>query len=194
MKKIFLFVLVCLFLLCLGAAASYLHENYHKTPESALEELRQQTDGHVLNLPMNDLVLLIEENGDMAIAFMEVERLFNLYKDFEVIPTPLNIYRSDLENEIPYAIGPWYLEVTFGLIKNEKVAYTAHGSTVRKDNASPVYGVEDVLSDTDLSEVKVWFITSRSTSQVDVENKVFFLNEKKEPIEMDNKEFSAEND
>ncbi|WP_223638843.1 hypothetical protein [Planococcus sp. 4-30] len=194
MKKIFLFVLVCLFLLCLGAAASYLHENYHKTPESALEELRQQTDGHVLSLPMNDLVLLIDGNGDVAIAFMAVERLFNIYKDFEVIPTPLNIYRSDLDNEIPYAIGPWYLEVTFGLIKNKKVAYTAQGSTVRKDNVSPVYGVEDVLSDADLSGVKVWFITSRSTSQVDVENNVLFLNEKREPIKMENKEFSAEND
>lgn len=193
MKKILLYMLLSLFLVSLGVATSYLHANYHKTPEGALRELKQQTDAQILNLPMNNLVLLIDGNGDIAVAFMKVERLFNLYKDFEVIPIPLNIYRSDLENEIPYAIGPWYLEYTFGLIKNEKVDYTVHGSTVRKDNVYPVFGVNDILSDADLSGVKVWYITSRTTAPVDVERNVLFLNEKKELLETNNKEFTAKN-
>lgn len=193
MKKIIFSILISLSLVGLGIIAHYIYTNYHKNPESALQELRQQTDAHILELPMNNRVLLIEGNGDIAVAFMEVERLFNLYKDFEVIPTPLNINRSDLENEIPYATGPWYLEFTFGLIKNDHVEYTAQGTTVRKDNVTPVFSVEDILNDVDQSGIKVWYILSGSSSPRDLESKVLFLNEKKELIEMEGKEFSAEN-
>lgn len=194
MKKIILLILLSLSLVGSGAGVYYIHTNYHKTPESALEELRQQTDAQILELAKNNLVLLIEGNGDVAIAFMEVERLFDLYKDFEVIPTPLNIYRSDLENEIPYATGPWFLEFTFGLIKNNHVEYTAQGTSIRKDNVTRVFSVEDILDDAEQTGIKLWYISSGSSSPRDLESKVIFLNEKKELIEMEGKDFSTENE
>ncbi|MGO1059185.1 hypothetical protein ACTL32_08670 [Planococcus sp. FY231025] len=189
MKKIMLFILVGLCLVSLGTTAYYIYTNYHKTPESALAELRQETNAQILNLPKNNLVLLIDEKGDVSIAFMKVERLFNLYKDFKVFPTPLNIYSSDLNNEIPYATGPWYLEFTFGLVKNHKVGYTALGSTVRKDNVSNVFSVEDVINDADQTGVKVWYISSGSSSSADLKSKILFLDEDKETLEIGKKDF-----
>jgi hypothetical protein len=189
MKKIILSILVGSCLVGLGTAAYYIYTNYHKTPESALEELRKQTNAHILTLPMNNLVLLIDEKGDVSIAFMEGERLFNLYKDFKVFPTPLNIYSSDLENEIPYATGPWYLEFTFGLIKNDNVNYTALGSTVRKDNVHSVFALEDVINDADQTGVKLSYISSGSSSPRNLKSRILFLNEDKEIIKIGKKDF-----
>lgn len=189
MKKIMHSILVALCLVGLGTAAYYIYTNYHKTPESALEELRQQTNAHILTLSKNNLVLLVDAKGDVSIAFMKVERLFNLYKDFKVFPTPLNIYSSDLENEIPYATGPWYLEFTFGLIKNDNVEYTALGSTVRKGNVHGVFAIEDVINDADQTGVKLWYISSGSSSPGDLRSKILFLNENKEIIEIGKHDF-----
>lgn len=189
MKKIVFSILVILMLLSVGIAASYFSTNYHRTPESALEELRQQTNAQILNLPENNKVFLIDETGDVSIAFMKVERPFQLYKDFKVFPTSLNVYDSDLENEIPYATGPWYLEHTFGLLKNENVEYTALGNTVRKDNISDVFAIEKALGDTNLEGIKLWYIRSSSTSLEDLKSNVLFLNADKEILKIGNASF-----
>ncbi|WP_298828985.1 hypothetical protein [uncultured Planococcus sp.] len=189
MKKIIFSILVILILLSVGSAASYFSTNYHRTPESALEELRQQSNVQVLQLPENNKVFLLDEAGDVSIAFMKVERPFQLYKDFQVFPTSLNVYDADMENEIPYAMGPWYLEYTFGLLKNENVEYTALGSTVRKDNVSDVFALEKELDDTRLKGVKLWYIPSGSTSPEDLKSDMLFLNADKEILEIGKKNF-----
>lgn len=189
MKKMISFILVALCLVSLGAAIDYMNTNYHKTPESALEELRQQSNAQVLPMPQNNLALLIDKKGDISIAFMKVERPFNLYKDFEVFRTPLNIYDADFEHKVLYTIGPWYIEYTFGLIQNENVKYTAYGKTVRKDNVRQVFSVEEAVNDASLKGLKLWYISGRTSSPDELKSNTLFLNKNKGLAEISQEEF-----
>lgn len=183
MNKIVIFIVAGLTSLVIGIVIYY-SVNYHTTPEGALKELRQKTTAEVLPLPDNTVALLVEKDGTVSIASMNVLRPFWLYKDFTVYPTELNLYKANYENEVPYTVGPGSIKYTVGLIKNEKIGYTAYGSSVQNDNVTNVFSVHDHLDNPALSNVKLWFITERASSSDVLKEGVIFLNEDGKVIDL----------
>ncbi|MBT2572330.1 hypothetical protein [Planococcus sp. ISL-110] len=185
MKKImWSFTLVSLVAVVLWTV-NYFQTHYHKTPEAAFEELVQTSDAAVFALDDHQVAFLLHKDGTISIAFMYVERLFDIYKDFEVFPTKLTVFEDSLGDDIPYAADPEFLGYSFGLIQNEKVAYTTWREAPPGEERE-VIPLGDFLEDPDLKNISLWSFPG-AIRPADLEKMLMFLDKEKKPLAIDGK-------
>ncbi|MDQ0428603.1 hypothetical protein QOZ98_001429 [Planomicrobium stackebrandtii] len=187
MKKTIRSLILVSLLVVILWAVNYLQTNYHKTPEAAFEELVQTSDATVFPLDDNRLALLLNQDGTMSIAHMDVERLFDIYKDFEVFPTKLTVFEDSLDKTIPYTTDPEFLEYSFGLIQNEKAAYTTWKEAPAGEERN-VIPLDNFIEDPDLNGISLWTFPG-AMLPVDLERMLVFLDGAKKPLSIEDKEF-----
>lgn len=124
-------------------AVIYFQTNYHQTPEAA-----------VFALDDNQVALLLNKDGSISIAFMYVERLFDIYKNFDVFPIKLTVFEDSLDKTIPYASDPEFLEYSFGLIQNEKAAYTTWKGAPASEERTVIL-LDNFIEDQDLKGISL---------------------------------------
>lgn len=193
MKKALLILIVCLIVfVSMFLVIKEIKSNYHKTYQGALNELTQLVDGEIIEL-RSDRLLILHDNGDLSIAHSHRNNLFRLNKDFKVINTGLNVFKSVEKSLIPYKDVEEDNESTLGIIKNENVDFVVlHGgynSGVDYDinDAAKVISIDDYFNNPKAKGIKVWYVSGdivpESTSAIK------FLNENKEEIAIDKEAF-----
>lgn len=191
MNKKLLFTAIIILLL---TTCGYLFFKYHPTAEGAFKELEEREAGDVIPLSDDRRALLIEENGDVSIAFSKVTPLLRWYEDFKVLPTSLNINDIKEPNQIPYVESPLGDSIHIGLIKKANVEYTISGLRKNLDfqqNTLSVFNLKEYRKgERAFNDVKLWW-TTYPLDQQSQEDHFFFLDKNKKILEI-NKEAMKE--
>jgi hypothetical protein len=181
--------IVFLYLLLIGVNVI---THYHTTQQGALKELIEKVDGQVIPLSSHNYTFVIHKNGGLSIAHSYVFYPLGWYKDFTVYPSELNVYEAIDKHDMAYAIFPHHLAICFGYTTNPNVQYAVYlpkknaEKHIREDGAIGVISLADYIDDPKAKNIKLWYVYAPLEKQA-VPRNIFFLDQNKEIVEVDDK-------
>lgn len=189
MKRLFISLILVSLVVAVSAIGNFYQTNYHKTAEAAFEELTQTSDAAVFPLDDNRLALLLNKDGTISIAHMNVERLFDIYEDFDIYPTELTVFEDSLADSIPYVTNPeMFTDYSFGLIKDERATYTTMSINPPGEERK-VIPLREFIDDPDLKDISLWSVPISLPTE-ELAEVLVFLDREKKPLSIDAKELS----